>query len=228
MSRPSFISHGVPLLLTTTIFSSVSRSPITSSTRSLTAAVLPLRAAPSTVISTLASENSMRSRTASAEKPPKTTLCGAPMRAQASIATPRDHMAIQAVVGDVERAAHEPLVEGRVVVVEHAVPLLEPVELLCLCDPPRLRVRGRLLVDRGVFQQCLLAKARGGLERLDVEQLGKLGVELRAADSICLSAHRSRSSLSKIRGRTLRGGHSPTGVALTARSGGTPARRCAR
>ncbi len=29
----------------------------------------------------------MRSRTASAEKPPNTTLCGAPMRAQASIAT---------------------------------------------------------------------------------------------------------------------------------------------
>jgi hypothetical protein len=46
-----------------------------------------LRAAPSTVISTLASENAIRSRTASAEKPPKTTLCGAPMRAQASIAT---------------------------------------------------------------------------------------------------------------------------------------------
>ena len=29
----------------------------------------------------------MRSRTASAEKPPKTTLCGAPMRAHASIET---------------------------------------------------------------------------------------------------------------------------------------------
>ena len=29
----------------------------------------------------------MRSLTASGEKPPKTTLCGAPMRAQASIAT---------------------------------------------------------------------------------------------------------------------------------------------
>ena len=77
----------MPLLRTTTIFSSVSRSPITSSTRSFTGAVLPLRAAPSTVISTFASENSIRSRTASAEKPPNTTLWGAPMRAQASIAT---------------------------------------------------------------------------------------------------------------------------------------------
>ena len=67
--------------------SSVSRSPITSSTAALIAAILPLRDAPSTVISAFASENSIRSRTASAEKPPKTTLCGAPMRAQASIAT---------------------------------------------------------------------------------------------------------------------------------------------
>ena len=69
------------------IRSSVWRSPITSSTRCLTGAVVPLRAAPSTVISAFASENSIRSRTASAEKPPKTTLCGAPIRAQASIAT---------------------------------------------------------------------------------------------------------------------------------------------
>ena len=75
------------MLLTTTIFWSVARSPMTSSTRSLIGAVLPLRAAPSAVIRSLASENSMRSRTASAEKPPKTTLCGAPIRAQASIET---------------------------------------------------------------------------------------------------------------------------------------------
>ena len=58
---------------------------MTSSTRSFTAAVLPLRAAPSTVIRALACENSMRSRTASAEKPPNTTLWGAPIRAHASI-----------------------------------------------------------------------------------------------------------------------------------------------
>ena len=50
-------------------------------------AALPLRRAWSTVISAFASENSMRSLTESGEKPPKTTLCGAPMRAQASIAT---------------------------------------------------------------------------------------------------------------------------------------------
>ena len=60
---------------------------MTSSTLCLTAAVLPLRAAPSTVMSAFASENSIRSRTDSAEKPPNTTLWIAPMRAQASIAT---------------------------------------------------------------------------------------------------------------------------------------------
>ena len=58
---------------------------ISGSTALLIGAVLPLRRAPSTVIRALASENSMRSRTASGEKPPKTTLWGAPMRAQASI-----------------------------------------------------------------------------------------------------------------------------------------------
>ena len=63
------------------------RSPITSSTCSLIGAVLPLRRAPSTVISVLASENSIRSLTDSGLKPPKTTLWIAPMRAQASIAT---------------------------------------------------------------------------------------------------------------------------------------------
>ena len=62
-------------------------SPIFSSTCCLIGAVLPLRRAPSMVTSALASENSIRSLTASGEKPPKTTLCGAPIRAQASIAT---------------------------------------------------------------------------------------------------------------------------------------------
>ena len=62
-------------------------SGITSSTCSLIGAVLPLRRAPSTVISAFASENSIRSRTDSAEKPPNTTLWTAPMRAHASIAT---------------------------------------------------------------------------------------------------------------------------------------------
>ena len=47
---------------------------------------LPRRSEKSAVIRTFASQSLMRSFTASAEKPPKTTECGAPMRAQASIA----------------------------------------------------------------------------------------------------------------------------------------------
>ena len=39
------------------------------------------------MISALASENSIRSFTLSGEKPPNTTLWGAPIRAQASMAT---------------------------------------------------------------------------------------------------------------------------------------------
>ena len=53
----------------------------------MTSAVLPLRRAPSAVISAFASETSSRSRTEPGAKPPKITLCGAPIRAQASIAT---------------------------------------------------------------------------------------------------------------------------------------------
>jgi hypothetical protein len=47
----------------------------------------PRRNCPSVVMTTLASASSMRLRSASAEKPPKTTECGAPMRAHASMAT---------------------------------------------------------------------------------------------------------------------------------------------
>ncbi len=60
---------------------------MTSSTVDLTGAVLPLRRASSAVMRAFASENSIRSRTASGENPPNTTLCGAPMRAHASIET---------------------------------------------------------------------------------------------------------------------------------------------
>ena len=61
-------------------------SSITLSTSSLTGAGLPLRRATFTVISALASENSMRSFTEFGEKPPKTTLWIAPIRVQAMIA----------------------------------------------------------------------------------------------------------------------------------------------
>ena len=86
-SRPSCISQSSPVDCTTMIDSSESRSAISSSTSGLTALVLPLRRAPSAQISALASETSIRSLTEPGEKPPKTTLCIAPMRAQAIMAT---------------------------------------------------------------------------------------------------------------------------------------------
>ena len=46
----------------------------------------PRRKPPSAVITRLESASWMRSRTASGEKPPKITLCGAPIRAHASMA----------------------------------------------------------------------------------------------------------------------------------------------
>src|SRR5215217_6603075 len=86
-SRPSCMSQSAFVAWTTKMRSSDSRSPSVSSTCCLTGAVLPLRRAPSTVTSALAFETSMRSLTDSTLKPPNTTLCGAPIRAHASIAT---------------------------------------------------------------------------------------------------------------------------------------------
>ena len=76
----------MPVLRTTITVSIEGTSPRNLSTAGLMSAALPLRRAWSTVISAFASENSIRSFTESGE-PPNTTLCGAPMRAQASIAT---------------------------------------------------------------------------------------------------------------------------------------------
>ena len=53
----------------------------------LSGTCLPPRTPSSAVITTWQSESRMRSRSASGEKPPKTTECTAPMRAQASMAT---------------------------------------------------------------------------------------------------------------------------------------------
>ena len=58
-----------------------------SSAAGLSGKTAPRRQPPSAVISTLASASLMRSASAWAEKPPKTTLWAAPIRAQASIAT---------------------------------------------------------------------------------------------------------------------------------------------
>ena len=57
-----------------------------SSTFAFNGTTLPRRHPPSAVITATACESSRRSLMDAAEKPPKTTECTAPMRAQASIA----------------------------------------------------------------------------------------------------------------------------------------------
>jgi hypothetical protein len=56
------------------------------STLALSGTIAPRRQPPSAVMTTRALESRTRSASASAEKPPNTTVCGAPMRAHASIA----------------------------------------------------------------------------------------------------------------------------------------------
>jgi len=77
---------GSPLRLTTTTFCTVwPGADSASSTAGFSGLGLPRRQVPSAVTTSLASASSMRLRSASAEKPPKTTEWMAPMRAQASM-----------------------------------------------------------------------------------------------------------------------------------------------
>ena len=91
----------------------------------------------------------------------------APARPRPASATPpapraRDHVPIEAVVGDVQRPAREPLVERRIIVVEHARPALEPLELLRLRLPPAQRVSRRALVHLGSFSSACSRNSGGG------------------------------------------------------------------
>lgn len=72
---------------TTSTCSTLGWSATASSTASLSEAALPRRYWPSVVMTSLASASSTRAFSADAENPAKTTLCMAPRRAQASIAT---------------------------------------------------------------------------------------------------------------------------------------------
>ena len=73
-----------PVRRSTSTRSIEGQSATAASAVSLRGTTLPRRHAPSAVMRTFASASLMRSRSESAEKPPKTTECGAPMRAQAS------------------------------------------------------------------------------------------------------------------------------------------------
>ncbi len=76
-----------PLRWYTSTFSMVGQAPSSAlSTAALSSTMPPPRRPPSAVISRRAPASSTRSRIEVKEKPPNTTECTAPMRAQASIA----------------------------------------------------------------------------------------------------------------------------------------------
>jgi hypothetical protein len=88
------------------------------------------------------------------------------------------HVHVQAVVGGVDLAAREPLVERRVRLVEDLVPLLEPVQVLGVAGPPLLRILVRLVVDRRVVPEGVLLELLRRLELVLLEQLLDFLVEL--------------------------------------------------
>ena len=85
-SRPSTIWTSWPVRFTTIVASIVGVSASASSAWCLRPTSLPRRYPPSAVMRTFAPQSLMRPDSASAEKPPKMTVWGAPIRAQASIA----------------------------------------------------------------------------------------------------------------------------------------------
>ncbi len=66
------------------------------------------------------------------------------------VAVPVEHMAIHAVVGDIELAVDEPLRDGRVTPVEHPRPGLLPVQAIGLFGPERVAIGRGPLIQRRV------------------------------------------------------------------------------
>ncbi len=75
-----------PVRRTTTTFSTEGASRSASSTLAFKGTTAPRRKPPSAVTTRVACASFIRSRKASALKPPNTTLCAAPIRAHASMA----------------------------------------------------------------------------------------------------------------------------------------------
>ncbi len=82
-SRPSIIDTSCAVRRSTSTVSIDGQSATAASAVSFSGTTFPRRHAPSPVMSTLASASWMRSRRESAEKPPNTTECGAPIREHA-------------------------------------------------------------------------------------------------------------------------------------------------
>ena len=86
MSRPGCMAMSWPVRFRTTTVWTSGHSFSASSAFFLSGTMDPRRKPPSAVMRTRDSASWIRSRTASGAKPPKITLWGAPMRAQASMA----------------------------------------------------------------------------------------------------------------------------------------------
>src|SRR4051794_26019319 len=96
-----------------------------------------------------------------------------------SLAIARLDVTVEAVVGDVQLAVLEPLVERWVRVVQDLLGLREPVkELARLLGPERLEVSFRLLMRGPVADQGPLAKLIRRRELLNLELLGELALDL--------------------------------------------------
>ncbi len=93
-SRPSRIGTGSPVRRTTITLRTPGAPATASSTASFSGSAFPRRKPPSAVTTIWAPTSISRSRSDSAEKPPKTTLWGAPMRVHASMA-----MASSGIIG---------------------------------------------------------------------------------------------------------------------------------
>src|SRR5579884_1844659 len=190
-SRPGCIGTASPVRRSTTTRRTLGVPASASSALRLSGTTAPRRYPPSAVTSTVAAASLMRSRSESAENPPKTTVWIAPMRAHASapghaqilehvreavhqavqlgvgepphlgrdglalpherhlVAVAAPQVAVEAVHGGVELAAHEPLGPGRAPV-EHLVPGAKPVELAGPGGPVGLAVGAGLAVGRSV------------------------------------------------------------------------------
>ena len=85
-SRPAVIGTSLPVRRTTRHECTFGAAAIASSAVRLSGTVPPRRQASSCVTSTSQPMSTIRSESESAEKPPNTTVCGAPSRVQASIA----------------------------------------------------------------------------------------------------------------------------------------------
>ncbi len=86
-SRPGVMATAAWVRWTTSTLSTIGHSFSASSTLAFSGIFLPPRSPSSAVITNRESQSMIRPARLSAEKPPNTTECTAPMRAQASMAT---------------------------------------------------------------------------------------------------------------------------------------------